>query len=151
MLRAADLAVRWGAGISLAALTVCVLAGVVSRGLGEPLHWTDELSRYLMVWTSMFGWILAGRKRLHIRVRFFHDLLPPRAHAIAEIVMQATVAWFGLLCVVYGAELVERNYDIEAISLPLTNMWLYIPLVFAGGVSVLQAAADAFDAWKAVP
>ena len=37
------------------ALLVCVALGVVTRGLGEPLIWTDELSRFLMVWLAVFG------------------------------------------------------------------------------------------------
>ena len=65
----------------VAALLVCVALGVVTRGLGDPLIWTDELSRFLMVWLAVFGWILASRKRIHVRIRYFQDLLPQRAHA----------------------------------------------------------------------
>ncbi len=58
------------------ALLGCVALGVVTRSLGDPLIWTDELSRFLMVWLAVFGWILASRKRIHVRIRFFQDLLP---------------------------------------------------------------------------
>ncbi len=147
LVRAADGLLKFVAAASCALLTACVLLGVASRGLGEPVAWTDELSRFLMVWVAMFGWILASRRHAHIRIRFFHDMLPPFAWAVAEIVMQFSVVVFGLLVVWYGAELVERNSDVDAISLPISNMWFYVPLVIAAGVAAIQAAADMAGAW----
>ena len=55
------------------ALLGCVSLGALTRGLGDPLIWTDELSRFLMVWLAVFGWIVASRKRIHVRIRFFHS------------------------------------------------------------------------------
>ena len=70
--RAVDFAIRTVAAVSIALLTAVVLIGVGSRALGDPYAWTDELSRLLMVWVSMFGWMLASRSHAHIRIRFFH-------------------------------------------------------------------------------
>jgi TRAP-type C4-dicarboxylate transport system permease small subunit len=145
--RAVDLLVRGIAAVSIAVLSAVVLVGVGSRALGDPYAWTDELSRLLMVWVAMFGWMLASRRHAHIRIRFFHDLLPPFAWSIAEIVMQLSVVVFGLLVVLYGAELVERNHDVEAISLPFSMMWFYVPLVAAGGLAAVQAAVDIKSVW----
>jgi hypothetical protein len=58
------------------ALLTCVSLGVVTREFGAPLIWTDELSRFLMVWLAVFGWVLASRKRIHVRIRYFQNLLP---------------------------------------------------------------------------
>src|SRR6267142_5612112 len=73
------------------ALLVCVALGVVTRALGEPLIWTDELSRFLMVWLAVFGWILASRKRIHVRIRYFQDHLPARVHKAVELFIQLAV------------------------------------------------------------
>ncbi len=147
LVRAVDSGVRGIAAISAAALTIVVVVGVVSRAAGDPYAWTDELSRLLMVWVAMFGWILASRRHAHIRIRFFHDLLPPLAWSMAEIAMQFSVVAFGLLVAFYGIELVERNHDIEAISMPVAMMWFYVPLVAAGAVAAAQAVADISVAW----
>src|ERR1700680_4157804 len=112
MLRAArGWADRLSACLALAlmvALLVTVLLGVVTRAIGEPFIWTDEVSRLLMVWLAGFGWILACRRHGHIRIRFFRDLLPPRAWRIAEIAMQLAVAVFGILILWFGSALVLR-------------------------------------------
>src|SRR5215475_4120011 len=110
-----DRAAAFVACAIVVALLGCVALGVVTRALGDPLIWTDELSRFLMVWLAVFGWVLATRRRIHIRIRFFQDKLPGRAHRTVEIAIQAAMALFGALVAVYGAGLIGKNY-----ALPIT-------------------------------
>jgi TRAP-type C4-dicarboxylate transport system permease small subunit len=140
--RTLDLAIRVLAGLALTALTLAVLLGVVSRALNDPVAWTDEASRILMIWVAAFGWVLATRSHAHIRIRFFHDLLPPLAWGVVETFINAAIVLFGLLLIVYGANLVSRNIDVEATSLPLPMAWLYFPLMVGGVGTLAQAAAD---------
>ncbi len=126
----------------LMALLGCVTLGVVTRGLGGPLIWTDELSRFLMVWLAVFGWILASRKRIHVRIRYVQDLLPVRAHAPVETVFQVAMALFGALIAWYGVGLVAKNHDLEATSLPISMAWMYVPMVLAGVVTAAQGVRE---------
>jgi TRAP-type C4-dicarboxylate transport system permease small subunit len=137
-----DLAIRFLAGFALAVLTLAVLLGVISRAFNDPVAWTDEASRILMIWVAAFGWVLATRSHAHIRIRFFHDLLPPLGWGVVEIFINAAIVLFGLLLIVYGANLVSRNIDVEATSLPLSMAWLYFPLLVGGAATLAQALAD---------
>ena|SRR5690242_15680877 len=130
------------------ALLVCVSLGVVTREAGSPLIWTDELARFLMVWLAVFGWVLATRKRQHVRIRYFQDLLPARAHRAAEIVIQLALALFGALVAFYGVGLVVKNHDLEATTLPISMSWMYAPLVLAGIVTAWQGMAELAAAVK---
>ena len=126
----------------VAALLGCVALGVITRAMGDPFIWTDELSRFLMVWLAVFGWILASRKRIHVRIRYFQDLLPAGAHAAAEIVFQFAMTVFGALITWYGVGLVAKNHDLEATSLPIAMAWMYVPMVLAGIVTAAQGARE---------
>ena len=130
------------------ALLVCVLLGVMTRALGNPFIWTDEVSRFLMVWLAVFGWIVATRKRLHVRIRFFQDQLGLPAHRAVELGIQAAVTLFGALIGGYGVALVIKNHDLEATSLPLSMAWMYAPLVLAGWVTAAQAAHELWHAGR---
>jgi TRAP-type C4-dicarboxylate transport system permease small subunit len=132
----------------VAVLLGCVALGVVTRTLNAPLIWTDELSRFLMVWIAVFGWILASRKRIHVRIRYFQDLLPPSAHRSAEIVFQLALTLFGVLVAWYGIGLVAKNLDLEATTLPISMAWMYVPMVLAGALTALQGASEVGDAWR---
>jgi len=140
--RSFDLTIKFLAGLALTSLTLAVLLGVISRAANDPVVWTDEASRILMIWVAAFGWVLATRGHAHIRIRFFHDLLPPLAWGITEIFINAAIVLFGLLLIVYGIALVQRNIDVEATSLPLSMAWLYLPLLVGGAAALTQALAD---------
>jgi len=135
----------------LVVLLGCVALGVVTRGAGAPLIWTDELSRFLMVWLAVSGWILASRKRIQVRIRFFQDLLPRPGHRAVEAMLQLAMTIFGGLIAWYSVGLVVRNHDLEATTLPLSMAWMYAPMVLAGIVTALQGAAEAIAALRRPP
>src|ERR1700750_1706444 len=82
--------------LTMALLTV-VMLGVITPALGAPLIRTDEISRFLMVWVAVAGWLLATRRRAHIRIRFFQDMLPQRAWRGSEVVIQCWIVSLGLV------------------------------------------------------
>src|SRR5207302_4815793 len=99
--RTFDLAIKVLAAVTMAALTLTVLLGVFSRAINDPVAWTDEASRILMIWVATLGWVLATRRHAHIRIRFFHDLLPPLLWGLTEIAIDAAIVLFGLLLIAY--------------------------------------------------
>lgn len=140
--------------VSMAAvvlLCLAVLSGVVTRAAGDPVIWSDEVSRFVMVWLACLGWILAGRKRSHIRVRFFLDKFPTSMRRGLEVVMQLALALFGGLTAWYGSELVRRNLEIEATTVPVAMAWIYAPVVLAGLVTLGQGLSEAWGALRGDP
>jgi TRAP-type C4-dicarboxylate transport system permease small subunit len=128
------------------ALLACVSLGALTRSLGNPLIWTDELSRFLMVWLAVFGWVIASRKRIHVRIRFFQDRLPKRAHKGAELAIQSAMTVFGALVAAYSVGLIGRNHDLEATTLPISMAWMYAPMVLGGAITALQGASEVIEA-----
>jgi len=127
------------------ALLVCVSLGAVTRSLGNPLIWTDELSRFLMVWLAVFGWIAASRRRIHVRIRFFQDRLPRRGHKAMELAIQSAMTLFGALVAAYSFGLIGKNHDLEATTLPISMAWMYAPMVLGGAITALQGASEVIE------
>jgi TRAP-type C4-dicarboxylate transport system permease small subunit len=142
MLFVLDRGLRLAAGSFVVLLLATVTAGVVSRALNHPLSWTDEASGYLMVWLACLGWMLATRHRAHIRIRFFQDMLRGRAWRGTEAAIQLGMALLGGVIAWFAVRLVHTNADIEAMAMPLSAAWLYVPLVPAGLLTLAQALAD---------
>jgi TRAP-type C4-dicarboxylate transport system permease small subunit len=133
------------------ALLAVVSLGALTRSFGEPLIWTDELSRFLMVWLAVFGWIVASRKRTHVRIRFLQDRLPRRAHQATEVAIQSAMTLFGVLITAYGIGLIGKNLDLDATSLPISMAWMYAPMVLGGAITALQGASEAIQALRRPP
>ena len=155
MLRRLVAAFDRAAAIASCALVVALLIdvslGAITRTLGDPLIWTDELARFLMVWLAVLGWIVASRKRLHVRIRFFQDLLPASGHRSVEIAIQLAMVVFGALLLAYGVGLVGKNLDLEATTLPLSMAWMYVPLLPAGAVTLAQGIRELVGVLVAKP
>jgi len=86
-------AVKWIVTIIIAMMVINITAGVFFRYvLGNSLVWTEELSRYLMVWAGMLGSGLAMADGSHVGIDLLVDKCPPvLAHAlriIAKIIIQ---------------------------------------------------------------
>jgi TRAP-type C4-dicarboxylate transport system permease small subunit len=131
--------------VILIALLTCVTLGVVTRAWGDPLIWTDEISRFLMIWLAVLGWILASRRRSHVRIRFFQDLLPRAAWRMAEFVIQLALLIFGIGIAVYSVGLTIRNLDLEATTVPISFAWMYAPMILAGIVTTGQALGELIE------
>ena len=122
-----------------------MVLGVFFRQINQPLAWSDELAQYLLVWTGFVGWIIAGRRRSHIRIMVFAEKLPRPAQAALEIATQVAVIIFAGVLLRYSWALIERTWDVESIALPISSAALYIVMPFAALALILQALAEVGD------
>ncbi|MCE7878778.1 MAG: TRAP transporter small permease, partial [Betaproteobacteria bacterium PRO3] len=88
--RSIDRVVDGLAVLAFAGMFACVFAQVVFRYfLDDPLVWSDELARYLFVWVSFLGWIIAARNRSHLAIDMALARPGPRG--------RAALRWLGAL------------------------------------------------------
>ena len=77
------------------------------------------------------------RRRQHMNVSFFVDMLPPTLHRLADLVAELLMGLFAVFMVIWGEKLVEATWnnsipDFPALSVGVT--YLPIPL---GGAALL--------------
>jgi TRAP-type C4-dicarboxylate transport system permease small subunit len=127
----------------------CVLAQVVFRYfLGDPLVWSDELARYLFVWCAFLGWIVAARRRSHLRVAVAHDRLPARGQAVLAFVGAVAVLAFASLLGYQGWRIAARNWDVGTTTLPFAMGLVYAIVPVAAIAVGLYGLADLARAWR---
>ena len=145
-----------GAAIAaFAGMFACVLGQVGFRYfLGDPLVWSDELARYLFVWASLLGWIIAARRRSHLSIDMVATRLAPRGQAALRLVGAVAGVAFAAVLVFYGWRIMQRNLDVETTTLFFTMGVVYaiVPLAaFAVGLYALADAREAVRAFVAHP
>jgi len=135
------------------AMFACVLAQVVFRYfLDSPLTWSDELARYLFIWCSFLGWVVAARRRSHLAVTMGRDRLGARAQAALKAAGALVAVAFAGVLVFYGTRIAERNWDVEttALAFPVGVVYAIVPLAaLAVAAYALADASAAFAAWRA--
>jgi TRAP-type C4-dicarboxylate transport system permease small subunit len=138
----ADRATEFVAVMVALALPSVVVLGISSRLMNAPLIWTDELARYLMVWLALLGWMIASRRGAHIRITFLIDLLPRGLRVATEVLIQLALVLFGAVLAWHSFELIDRSWDVEAVSIPIPSAVIYILVPLCGITVVAQAISD---------
>lgn len=137
-----DRSVEVAAVLVMLSLLGTIVAGVATRMVNRPLVWTDELAQYLLVWLGFLGWIIASRRRSHIRITTFIDRLPRIGRIAFEIAAQLGVVTLAVLMIWHAGPLIRRNIDVEAVTLPFPTAMLYVLLPTTGFVILAQAVLE---------
>ena len=117
----------------VAILIVPVSLQMISRftDLIPPYIWTEELSRFLLIWMIMIGAMIGVREGTHFDVDVWPEL-SARANALLRIVSHLFVLVFALVYVIWGVEFVRFgwNQTSELADLPMT--WIFIAWPLTG-------------------
>ena len=100
-------------------------------------HWTEEASRFLMIYMVAFAAGLAARDRAYVNVDLFINLIKGRFRAILQLCIDLSVMVLMAVIVWYG----WRNAAVGAIQ---TSASLGIPMNFIFGAVVLYSASVLF-------
>ena len=126
---------RWAAKgllvVSGAVMSVIVMLQIIFRFvIFIPLPWSEELARYLMIWTGMVGSFVALREGRHIGVTMVVDRLPPRAATWVSVFVQAATILFLVILAQQGLALTLVNLSqlSPAMRIPMFYPYLAVPV-----------------------
>ena len=91
----------------LMVLTV-VLQVVCRYLLKNPLPWTEELSRYLLIWLSFLGGSSLVRLQENMFVDFFITKMPPKILIVCKRVLNSVVVVFLILILWYAIQIYPK-------------------------------------------
>jgi TRAP-type C4-dicarboxylate transport system permease small subunit len=134
-------------------MVILVFFQVIFRYVVEmPLAWTEEMARYLLVWSTYLGACIAFHEGTHINATLFVDLLPQRIRAFSLLTADIACLAFLVLFAVEGIVVTQRVFMLGQFSpsmpwLPIGCLYLVIPLCsFFMTLNVLAYALRHFAA-----
>ena len=139
------LLVLLGVGM-LAIMVVLVFGNVVLRyGFNASIVVSEELSRWLFVWLTFLGAIVALRERAHLGTDLLLRHLPRPARMACLLLSQAVMAYVSWLLLSGAIEQARLNMDVAA---PVSQ--LPVALFYASGIvfGVSALLLLAREAWR---
>ena len=115
--------------VSMTTVSLLVFGNVVSRyGFSYTPIWSEELSRFLVVWSIFIGVAIGVRKNQHIGVDAIIRFLPHRLKLASEVLLNLIgVVVIGIL--VYNSfEFIQHTREFEQLS-PAMRIPMYIPYI----------------------
>lgn len=132
--------------ILVCALTITVGLQVFFRYvIQSSLIWSEEISRYFLIWVSFLGASIALRKRSHINVSMLLDFLTKRGFGMAVILSYAISFVTFLVLSYFGSIIALRNmHQLSVVTrVPMGIVYLCIPIS-----SLLMLVQIIENAWK---
>jgi TRAP-type C4-dicarboxylate transport system permease small subunit len=122
-------------------ITVLVIGEVVLRGVaGTSLVITDELARYLMIWTAMLAATVLVHEDGHVRTTILPDALPPRAAAVVYLVADVITLCFLGAVIGSSLALMLAMGEQNTITLGVSMLWFYAALPVCAALMFLLTA-----------
>ena len=119
-----------------------VIAQVIFRYiLSQPLPWSEELARYLMIWVACLAASEAYAKGNHVGVSLIIDALKPSLRKIMILAIHLAVSILMGIIAYQGFVLsfLLRDQLSPALELPMT--WPYMAVPVGAGLMLIQALA----------
>ncbi|MDR7315745.1 TRAP transporter small permease [Brevibacillus centrosporus] len=108
--------------LMLSVLIVAVFLQVLFRFfLDQPLAWTEELARYLLIWITFLGSAYAMALKAHIGTEYIQKFLSPLMNKIVLSIA-------ALLSIFFFVVMVQQGYALAARSMTQTSPTLLVPM-----------------------
>ena len=119
--------------VMLIAMSIIVFMQVICRFiLKSSLPWSEEASRYLLVWVSFLGGAYGVRKGAHLGVEAVLLLLPKKLRGIVELLSMVLGVVLCSVILKYGVDIVitqmNRMQYSPAMRIPMGYIYLAIPV-----------------------
>ncbi|MGW8220951.1 MAG: TRAP transporter small permease [Syntrophobacteria bacterium] len=116
--------------VFLLAMTLTVALQVICRYvLGAALTWSEEFSRYGLVWIAFLGGSMAVKRGAHMGVEALVNALSPKTRKIVQLFTLCAVIGFLVIATIKGIELAlfNMNQHSPAMGVPMGAVYLAIP------------------------
>jgi TRAP-type C4-dicarboxylate transport system permease small subunit len=101
---------------------------VIARTLGIVVSWTDELSRFLLIWIAIFAASIAFKRGAHIGIDFIIDRFSAKGRTIINILNMLITMIFIALFFKLGIATAKEGLTVLSTALLLPMFWVKISL-----------------------
>jgi TRAP-type C4-dicarboxylate transport system permease small subunit len=116
--------------LMLGAMVIITGAQIVCRLFFTSLAWSEEATRYLLIWSTFFGAGCVYKHSGHISITILQNLVPEKVSRILQLlvlalcmVLFAMVVWYGI--VYFGKQGKQLS---PALRLPMRYVYTCIPI-----------------------
>lgn len=103
--------------------------------LGNSLDWSEELGRYLFIWTVYIGCSYAMKEDRHLEITFIRHAFKGKLNKISTTIAYSLTIMFNIFCVVFGIKmtlfLMETGQSSPAMEIGMYWVYLAIPVGMA--------------------
>lgn len=123
----------------LVGMVVTTSLQIICRVFFSALSWSEELTRYFLVWSTFIGASCVYKRGGHISVTFVQEKMSLKLQKVSKILVHLLCGAFFVITVYYGFKYMGRQGTqlSAAMRIPMSRVYLAIPI--GGSVMLLHA------------
>ena len=134
-----DKITMWICAVLLVLMTLNLLLGVFCRYiLLNPFMWTEEVSRYMMVWVAGLAMASCVKRGEHLCIRVLVDSFPQGVTFVLDLFLRAILFCFLSILTWYGVKLVAANVEFSSQALDIRMAFPVSAVPVAGVLMLIQ-------------
>jgi TRAP-type C4-dicarboxylate transport system permease small subunit len=114
----------------------------------NPLGWTEESARFLLVWITFLGAAYAMASGAHIGIDAVVRLFPEGVKKVITVVAWLASVSFFILLVWQGFELANRSMGQTSPALDIPMGYIYFVIPVSGLILIINMTAKLFENLK---
>lgn len=130
--------------LTVLGMVFLIVLQVGSRLVDASFPWTEELSRFLFIWTIWLGLAASFRARAHPALQVLPESAPSFLklgfriiQAIATVILFSAVSWYGLALLRQ-----QITFGEQSPILQIGMWWATLPLVLGAVLSIIGVIMD---------
>jgi TRAP-type C4-dicarboxylate transport system permease small subunit len=125
--------------VAIGVMTAIVIAGVFFRYvLLQPIGWSEEAARYLMIWAASLAVSLGIMKGEHVGLTFIVETFPPKLQRFAFVLSNLAILLFLWVLTERGYEIAIQGQKQISSLLGVSMIWSLIAVPIAGLLAMFQ-------------
>ena len=138
--------------VTLALMSAIIVAQVFFRNvLNNSLSWSEELARYLFIWTIYIGISYGVKMDKHVAVDAVYSYMPKGVKKYYAMIAYALFLLFAVAIVYYGVTVVGMQISSGQVSpaMGLPMQYVYVAPVVGMVLTVIRLVQKIIEAAKA--
>lgn len=118
--------------IALVAMVIMTGVQIIFRLFFDALTWSEEATRYLLIWSTFIGGSIVYKYGGHISVTLLHGRCPQFLKKVLTVFVHLVCGAFCTIAVVYGFRYMglQGKQLSAALRVPMRYMYMSIPVGF---------------------
>ena len=119
--------------------------------LGDPSSWTEELTRYSLIWLGMLGAGYVTGKKMHLAIDYFTNKVKQPNRNYVELFIHSSILLFAFaVMVIGGINLVVLTLYLKQVSASLQIQlgYVYLAVPISGLLITFYSAENIYEIFK---
>ncbi len=129
----------------MVAMTVVIILQIIFRFFFTALSWSEEVARFLLVWSSLLAAAIGFKRGSHITVTFLVTRFPERIKKTLGVIAYIFEAIFFFIVIIFGITLMKVQSSQTSAALLISMSYIYAIYPIGGSIILLHLIAHILE------